>query len=120
MRRRLSDVQIVLRSLVGLACGLIGTAIAFLVPVVIGFVLCHFLCGPGPNDFNPYWMYGFFIGLILACLVAIVGLYHTLRPWAYPYTAIKPGHCRGCGYNLHGLQEKASACPGCGEPMTID
>lgn len=120
MRRRLTDGQIVLRSLLALLVTAIATIIAFVVPVFVGGVLCHFLCGPGPNDFNPYFMYGFFIGLILSAGVAIYGLLATLKPWVYPYTHLKDGHCIDCGYNLRGLAGETDHCPECGLKISPD
>lgn len=114
MRRRLTDLQIVTRSLASLICGLIGTAIAFVVPISIGQMFCNYLSGPGPDDFDPYRMVGIFIGLALACCIALIGLYHTLRPWIYPYVATKIGHCQRCGYNLRGLPIEQQHCPECG------
>ena len=118
MRRRLSDVQIFFRSGLALFCTLIATAIAFCVPVIIGFILCHFLCGPGPNDFNGYWMGGFFIGLALGTIAALYGLFYVVRPWIYPYVPAKMGYCNRCDYDLRGLPESTTACPECGATIT--
>jgi hypothetical protein len=115
MRRRLKDVQMFSRSLLALTCAAASTALAFFVPTVVGVILCDFLCGPGPNDFNPYVMSGFFIGIACAVPVALIGLFYTLKPWFYPYVKMKDGHCRRCGYNLYGLNSALRTCPECGQ-----
>ena len=65
MRRRLTDGQIFFRSLLALICTVVATVAAFVLPNEIGALLCHFFCGPGPTDFNTYFMVGVIVSVIL-------------------------------------------------------
>lgn len=77
-------------------------------------VCCAML--PWSLQFSPWRYSPIWAGLSLVIVLAAFGLYamilYRVTRRYLDQRAIKPGHCRECGYDLEGLPE--SRCPECG------
>ena len=109
------DIRSSTRRTAGVACAVIGWAL--LVPAVIVTVFLAVSLAPAPPWHWPWdWWWWFGAMLLLGAAagatgVALISLGRSMRS-----PRIRPGVCRGCGYDLTKLR-RSHHCPECGTPF---